>query len=170
MDLFKPNLILAGFMGTGKTTVGQIVAAALGMPFVDTDAEIEALARQEIPSIFAQQGEPVFRKLESIVCLKAAIGGGQVIATGGGALLNAATREALAGSGLLVCLTADLDAIVERVEGDASRPLARDREALEQVLAQRAELYASLPYRIDTTGKTPESVAGEVIVLWRQHV
>jgi shikimate kinase len=80
--------------------VGQIVARELGMPFIDTDTEIEALAKDSVRNIFARQGEAAFRKLEAIVSLRAAIAGGQVIATGGGALLNTATRE--------LCPTADL--------------------------------------------------------------
>ncbi len=166
----EPNLILAGFMGTGKTTVGQLVAQELGMPFVDTDAEIEALAQESVRSIFARQGEAVFRKLEAIVCLRAAIAGGQVIATGGGALLNEATRAALEGSGLLVCLTAHMDEILARVGGDESRPLFGQPEAVERLLAQRSGLYDRLPYHVDTTGKTPHEATQEVIALWHQHI
>lgn len=163
-------MILAGFMGTGKTTVGQMAARELGMPFIDTDTEIEALAKDSVPNIFARQGEAAFRKLEAIVCLRAAIAGGRVIATGGGALLNEATREALSNSGLLVCLTAELDTILARIGGDVSRPLLGQREQVARLLDQRASLYNSLLYQIDTTDKTPEQVAEEVIALWRQHI
>jgi len=154
-------------MGTGKTTVGQIVAEILEMPFIDTDLAIEERVGQRVPEIFASSGEAVFRKLESVICLEAAVYGGMVISTGGGALLNANTREALEGSGLLVCLDADLDSIVERVGGDPYRPLAKDRESLEGLYDARRELYDALPYHVDTTGKSPGEVAAEVITLWQ---
>jgi shikimate kinase len=161
------NLVLAGFMGTGKSTVGRIVAERLGLAFVDTDAEIERRAGRTIAQIFAQDGEAAFRRLEAQVCQEVAAGHNRVIAVGGGALLDESTRRAFAQTGLIVCLTASLDAILARVGDDPARPLfSADRERLAALYATRAAHYAALPYTVDTTARTPADVAGEVIRLW----
>jgi len=163
------NIVLAGFMGTGKTTIGQIVAGQLGMPFIDLDDAIEAEVGRPISEIFATEGETAFRRLEAEIAGKIAAQSGHVIATGGGTLLNADTRAAFARNSLLVCLTADPETIVERVAGDEARPLARDQEALITLMGDRAALYASLPYHVDTTERTPEQAAEEVVRIWTQH-
>ncbi len=164
------NIVLAGFMGTGKTTVGGIVAARTGLAFVDTDDVIEARAGRTIADIFATQGEAAFRTLEAEVCAELAAGRGQVIATGGGALLNPRTFDTLAAGNLLVGLTCDLDEIVRRVGGDPLRPLARDgRARLARLLDERRAAYARIPHQIDTTHLDPAQAAEEVIRLWQQH-
>jgi len=164
------NLVLAGFMGVGKSTVGRIVAGRLGLAFVDTDAEIERRAGRSIAQIFAQDGERTFRRLEAEVCRAVAAQRGQVIAVGGGALLDNSTRHAFAQTGLIVCLTCTLDESLRRVGDDATRPLfSTDRARLAALYAARAAHYASLPHTIDTTACTPAGVAGEVIRLWTQH-
>jgi shikimate kinase len=167
----KPhNIVLAGFMGTGKSTIGRLVALKLNLVFVETDAQIEAQAGQRIADIFAQHGEPVFRQMEAEICQRAAAGRDQVIATGGGALLNPVTREAFIASSLVICLTCDLDEIIRRVGDDPTRPLfAPDRERLEQLLASRADLYNSLPYQIDTTNRDPAEIVEEILCLWEQN-
>lgn len=164
------NIVLAGFMGTGKSTIGRLVAEKLTMVFVETDAEIQALAGLSIADIFAQHGEPYFRQIEAEICQRAAAGQGQVISTGGGALLNPMTRDAFIASGLVVCLSCDLDEIIRRVGNDPARPLFRpDRERLESLLNPRRDLYSSLPYQIDTTHREPEEIAEEIICLWQQN-
>lgn len=164
------NLVLAGFMGTGKSTVGRIVAERLGLAFVDTDAQIERQAGRSIAQIFAQDGEAAFRRLEAQVCRQIAAGRGQVIAVGGGALLDDGTRRAFAQTALIVCLTCSLDEILRRVGDDPARPLfSTDRERLAALYARRADHYASLPHIIETTARTPAEVAGEVIRLWNQQ-
>lgn len=160
--------MLAGFMGTGKSTVGQIVAGRLDWPFVDTDAEIETRAGCAIAAIFAQQGEAAFRQLEADVCAGLAGRRACVIATGGGALLNAATRAAFEQRGLVIGLTCALDEIVRRIGHDPRRPLfTADRARLAGLLAERVAHYASLPHVLDTTDRTPDQVAEEVIRLWQ---
>jgi len=166
----KANIILAGFMGTGKTTIGQIVADRVGMPFVDLDDAIVAEAGQPIARIFADRGEATFRHLEARIAQQIAAQSGQVVATGGGTLLNPDTRGAFARNSLLVCLTADPETIIERVVGDEGRPLAQDQEALITLMGDRAALYASLPFHVDTTDRTPEQAAEEVIRIWTQHM
>lgn len=165
------NLVLAGFMGTGKTTVGQWVAARLERPFVDIDQVIIARAGKPIAAIFAEGGEAAFRALEAAACHDIAQQSQQVIATGGGALLNPAVRESLAASGLIICLTCDLDEIIRRVGDAPHRPLfTPDRDRLARLLADRAPLYNSLPLHVDTTHRDPSQIAEEVIRLWTLHI
>lgn len=165
-----PNIILAGFMGTGKSTVGRILAARLGWLFVDTDALITARAGCSIADIFAQQGEAAFRALEAACCQHAAAHCHQVIALGGGALLHPATDARLRQRGLVVCLMADLATISARVGEDPARPLfSADRAELAALYAARAAHYAALPHHVDTTRRTADDVAGEIVQLWQNH-
>ena len=164
------NLVLTGFMGTGKTRVGQEVARRLGRPFVDMDIEIEARAGKPIPRLFAEDGEAVFRDMEADLCLELSGRAGQVIATGGGALLTAANREAMMRGGIVVCLTSEPAEIQRRLrEGDNPvRPLlgvADQRAEIERLLAARQDAYAAIPWQIDTTGSPVKDVAERVIQL-----
>ena len=164
-----PNIALAGFMGTGKSTVGRLLAERLGWRFVDTDALIEARAGRTIAQVFATQGEAAFRRLEAEICRQVAEGTRQVIALGGGALLNAETRRAVEARALLVCLDAPLDEIVRRVGQDPTRPLFHaDRARLAALYAERAAHYAALPHHIVTTGRTPADITEEIVRLWQQ--
>lgn len=162
------NLVLTGFMGTGKTTVGRLVAARLGWPFVDTDDFVEQAAGQPIAAVFAQQGEAAFRALERAACARAAQLERHVIATGGGALLDPATRAAFLARGLVICLRADRDTILQRLGGGADRPLfGGDRARLDALLAARAALYDALLHQVNTDGRPPEAVAEEIVTRWR---
>jgi shikimate kinase len=165
------NIVITGFMGTGKTTVARIAAGRLGLELVSTDALIEARAGQSIPEIFAQQGEVAFRSLEAIICREVATRPDVVIDTGGGALLNPTTRAAFTESGLVICLTCAPGEIMRRLSGDSSRPLlAGDARArIAALLAERAPVYDALPHHVDTTRLSPEQAADEVIALWKQH-
>jgi shikimate kinase len=168
--MIHKNITLAGFMGTGKSTVGRLVAERIGWRFVDTDVIIEARSGRTIADIFAQSGEAAFRQLEAEVCPQMAALCHQVIAVGGGALLNPAICECVKAHSLLVTLTCDLDEIIRRVGDAPARPLyAPDREHLTRLLASRADHYASLPHHIDTTHQTPEQTAEEVFRLWQQN-
>ena len=164
------NLALAGFMGTGKSTVGPLVAKQLGWRFLDTDAIIEARAGRSIPQIFAESGEANFRAREAHACADAFAGCHRVIALGGGALLSAQTRALVEANSVLICLDADLDELLARVGHDATRPLFHaDRDKLAALYAARAPHYASLPHHVSTAGRSPAAVAEEVIKLWQQH-
>lgn len=164
------NIALAGFMGTGKSTVGRLVAARIGWRFIDTDSVIEADAGRPIVDIFAEQGEDAFRALEVRTCASAVAGCHRVIALGGGALLNPATLERITARSLLICLNADLDTLIARVGRDPARPLfSGDREQLADLFNARAAHYASLPHHIDTSHAAPVAVAEEVLTLWRQY-
>lgn len=152
-------------MGTGKTTVAKKVAERLGRTFIDTDEKIVEQAGKSIPEIFAQDGEAVFRHHERRVCRFYAGQSGYVIATGGGMLVDDENRRVMLASGLVVCLMASKAAIRERLAGQTGRPLfSGDWEALYD---RRAEAYAAIPHRIDTTLRTPDEVVEEVIRLWQ---
>lgn len=161
-----PNIVLTGFMGTGKSTVGRLVAARLGRTFVDTDELIEA-RHGPVAEIFAEHGEHRFRAIEREVA--AELGGqrGLVVATGGRMLLDPANEESLGATGIVVCLRADVEALVARLGTEADhRPLLRgDPEArIRQLLAERAPAYARFP-QVGTDARTPDEVADAVIRL-----
>ena len=152
-------------MGTGKTAVGREVAARLGRPFVDLDDLIVQRAGKAIPEIFAQDGEPAFRALEAAICGEMAAPAGLVIATGGGAVVDPANREALAAGGTVICLEADLGTILQRVGRGDDRPMLAgpDRVArIRDLLAARAEAYAALPHHLDRTHLTIPATAERV--------
>jgi shikimate kinase len=156
-------------MGTGKSTVGRIASRRLGMAFVDTDAVIVREAGRPIAVIFEERGEAAFRRIEAAVCQRIAAQGGQIVAVGGGALLDGATRAAFEASGLVVCLNATFDAVARRVGRGRGRPLFADRAEAERLFQARADHYASLSHHIDTTGRTPKEIAEEVIALWKSE-
>jgi len=162
------NVILTGFMGTGKTAVGQGVARRLGRPFVDMDAEIEARAGKSIAHIFAEDGEPAFRQMEAALCEELSAQQGLVIATGGGVLVNRDNRQMMLASGTVVCLSCDVDEILHRVNAgsNSDRPLlgvTDPRAEIERLLETRREAYAAIPWQVDTTGLSVEEVATRVI-------
>ena len=167
MTHYSPrNIVLTGFMGTGKTAVGREVAARTGRPFVDLDDLIVQRAGKAIPEIFAQDGEPAFRALEAAICGEMAAPAGLVIATGGGAVVDPANREALAAGGTVICLEADLDTILQRVGRGDDRPMLAgpDRVArIRDLLAARAEAYAALPYHLDRTHLSIPATAERVM-------
>ncbi len=167
------NLILTGFMGTGKTTVGREIAKRLGREFVDMDALIEARTGLTVGTIFQQQGEAYFRRLEADLCRELASRSGLVIATGGGTLIPDLNRELLMASGTVVCLTASLDEILRRLARAEDRPLlqaANRRQRLEALLAERATVYERIPLRVDTTGFTVDEVADQVLAVAKNRI
>lgn len=171
LQAFDANIVLAGFMGTGKSTVGRLVAARLGRPFVDTDQLVEAEAGMPIKKIFEVRGEAEFRILERIACLRVSTLRGHVVAVGGGALLDPANRAALEAGGVLVLLTCEADRLAERLEESAlrgERPLLSGdfRERIAHLLDARRPVYDSVRLKVDTTHLNPEQVAREVITLY----
>jgi shikimate kinase len=163
------NIVLAGFMGTGKSTVGKLVADRLGWRLVDTDTVIEERVGKTIAEIFALDGESGFRAREAAVCADMAALCHQVIAVGGGALITPAVQEVFAVRDLVICLTCNLDTIIQRVGDDPARPLySANREKLTRLFDSRADHYASLPHHVNTTDLSPEQAAEEVIRLWQQ--
>jgi len=168
----KHNIVLFGFMGTGKTCVGRAVAERLGMTYVDLDDLIEAREGTTISEIFAAKGEPHFRRVETEVAAEAAQLRRHVIATGGGVVLNEANVRALERTGVGICLGATAEAIYERVRDERHRPLlAVDNppEKIRALLEYRAPFYAKVGHQLDTTGKPVEAVVDEVIAIWRRE-
>ncbi len=168
----KTNIVLIGFMGTGKTTVGKLLAARLGLAFTDMDDVIVERAGKSIPAIFADDGEPAFRALERQVVVDLAARRGLVIATGGGVVLNPDNTRDLGASGLLVALSASPDVILERLRHDTGRPLlsAGDKgHKIRRLLAERQHLYNAIPTRIDTDLLTSAAVAERIMDLYARH-
>lgn len=154
------NVTLAGYMGSGKTTVGRLLAERLGWTFVDTDALIEARAGRSIPRLFAEEGEEGFRALEAQVIREVARGDRQVIATGGGAAVDPANRLALALAGPLVLLEASPETLWARVSG-SDRPLASDPDAFLARYRARRPAYDRIPFRVSAKGR-PERIADRI--------
>ena len=157
---------LAGFMGTGKTVVGRLLARRLDLPFYDTDALIEARAGMSVAAIFAGQGEAAFRALEREALREVTRAALAVVATGGGAIVDPANRAQLRAWGTLVCLEATPEAILARVGDRVDRPLLAGPDRLEgitRLLEERAAAYADVDLRVDTTARTPAEVAGLIL-------
>jgi shikimate kinase len=160
------NLILAGFMGSGKTTVGRILARNLGWGFMDTDREIEAREGMPVAKIFEGKGEASFRDMESELAGQLSELQHQVIATGGGFMVRPENREACARAGTVVLLVASPEQIWHRVKRSRHRPLLKteDPEArIRELMEQREPAYAEIPIRVETGGKTPYSIAEAVL-------
>jgi shikimate kinase len=161
------NLVLTGFMGTGKTTVGRLLAERLGRPFVDTDALIEE-RHGPISALFAEHGEAHFRALERQVAAELGARDGLIVATGGRLLLDPANVATLGSSGTVVCLTASVDALVDRLRGEAgTRPLLREGDPHQRIttlLDERRAGYSRFP-QVDTDGRTADEVADAVLAL-----
>lgn len=159
------NIILTGFMGTGKSTVGRLLAARLGGVFVDTDALIEERDGRLIADIFAQDGEAVFRQMETAVAQELAERRGLIVATGGRLMLDPVNAAALGAHGRIFCLTATPEEILARVMGNGIRPLLNvpDPAArIRQLLAERQAGYSQFK-QIQTDGKTADQVAEEIV-------
>ena len=165
------NIILVGFMGTGKTLVAQEVARLLGWEYIDTDAEIEFRAGKSISHVFSVDGEAAFRLMEKRVLGEACSGQGRVIATGGGAILDQENRELMLRRGVVFCLEALPETIYKRLSSDSSnlvmdRPLLSGPEPLEQIKALKAlrEGCYSLAHRtLHTDDLTVEQTAQQVL-------
>jgi shikimate kinase len=149
-----PGIYLVGFMGCGKSTVGRALADELGWSFFDLDNEIENGAGSTISEIFDKQGEPVFRALEAAALAKRvkAVQSGrpQVIALGGGALMDEKNFELVINHGVVVWLDAPFELIEKRVAAESHRPLARDREKLRDLFEVRCLRYAQADFRVET--------------------
>jgi shikimate kinase / 3-dehydroquinate synthase len=170
-----PNLVLAGFMGTGKSTVGNLVAERLGWAFVDTDQLIEQEAGLSVKEIFAAEGEPAFRARERRACQAAAGRSRTVISVGGGAVLDPRNVQALGHSGVLVLLTCEVTQLVERLGESArrgERPMLPEGtgEQIGALLKAREPAYSSIGLSVDTTNVTPCEVADRVMDLYNQAV
>lgn len=165
-DVFK-NISLIGMMGSGKTTVGQVLAARLGWRFVDLDRLIEMQTGISIPQIFTRYGEDYFRHLEEDIACNVLRESRQVIATGGGTVTSQRVRRKLVANSLVVWLMASPKELARRTaQTPGTRPLLMGRdlvERLEEILAQREQYYQIAHLRINTEGVPPEHVTDSIL-------
>ena len=148
-------LVLVGMMGVGKSTVGRKLAQLLGLPFTDADDEIEKAAQMSVSEIFERFGEDHFRDGERRVIARLLDGGPQVLATGGGAFVQPATRELILERGIAIWLDSDVDTLVERVTRRDTRPLLRGGDPAKIVArlkAEREPAYALAPIKVVSEG------------------
>lgn len=155
-------------MGTGKTTIGKIVAQKCGLRFIETDALIEERERCSIAQIFKEKGEDFFRELENKLVGEIASSTNCVVSCGGGLICNQTNLVSLASSGILVCLTASVEVIYERTRHYRHRPLLNvddPRRVIQELLLKRQQFYAQAHYTVNTDLMSTEAVASEVIRL-----
>jgi shikimate kinase len=164
--LGRRSIVLVGMMGAGKSSIGRRVAARLAIPFVDADAEIELAADMTIAEIFAVHGEPYFRAGEARVIARLLERGPQVLATGGGAFMNAQTRASLKDKAVSVWLKADLDVLTKRLRRRNDRPLLKTEDpvaTLTNLLHVRDPIYATADVTVLSRDVTHEVIVDEII-------
>lgn len=160
------NIVLIGFMGTGKTSTGKLLANRMGYSFVDTDAKIEQECQMSIKEMFAVYGEAYFREREAKLAERLADGSNAVISTGGGVVLNPENMKFLRRNGVIVCLKAAIDVIVERTGRRSSRPLLEKEDrlkAVSELLRAREPLYAQADFSLDTSGISPLQATEDIL-------
>jgi len=162
------NIILVGFMGTGKTVTGLVLAEQTGLELVDMDSIIEERAGKPISEIFATDGEATFRAMERELVQELAQRDGLIVSTGGGIVLDPDNITDFEKTGLVICLKASPEMIFQRVEKDTSRPLlAGDKKAqIASILETRQPLYDAIAHGVDTDGLTAEETAKPILDLY----
>jgi shikimate kinase len=160
------NIVLTGFMGTGKTTVSAELARLTGYACIEVDEEIEKRAGMPISEIFEREGEPRFREMETEMVREVSERKNTVISTGGGVVMREENMRALRSGGVVVCLTASPDAILERTGHNSDRPLLQVEDPMKKImdlLEQRQPYYDKCDLMVDTEGKGPLEVAEEIL-------
>lgn len=163
----KENIILIGFMGVGKTSLGKLLASKLGRAFIDLDEKIERDANMSIPKIFEMHGEKYFRELEKSAVREVTARKNLVVATGGGTVKDEENLQLLKSSGVIICLTADAEEIFRRTEKRGERPVldggGNERlETIKKLLAEREKFYSQADFKIDTTDWSPLQIVNEI--------
>ena len=164
--LGKRNLVFIGLMGAGKSAIGRLTAQALGIPFVDSDHEIERVSRMTISDLFARYGEEEFRALETRVLKRLLRSGPRVVSTGGGAYINERTRRHIKKQGLSIWLNAELDVLWERVNKRDTRPLLKTenpKQTLENLMHARYPIYAEADLTVVSRDVKKEVMVEEVL-------
>lgn len=160
------NIVLTGFMGTGKSGVGKILSKELSYILIDSDAEIEKEQKMSITDIFRQHGEAIFRDIESDIIKRLSEMENVVISTGGGVVLRESNIENLRKKGVIVCLTASAETILRRVEHSNDRPLLQVDNPLQKIkelLNSREQYYRNADITISTEGKSLKEIASEIL-------
>jgi shikimate kinase len=167
----RTNIILTGFMGCGKTTVGRMLAQALNYDFIDTDHLIEERCGMAVQEIFATKGEKTFRHMESDIARELGEREGLIVSTGGGMMLNPENVAALSANGRVFCLVATPEEIFTRISSDknAKRPLLDTADPLERIIEliqQRKKSYKQFN-QITTSGKSPQEITQQLITIFQ---
>jgi shikimate kinase len=161
------SIVLTGMMGVGKSSIGRRLAARLGVPFVDADTEIEKSANMSIPDIFARHGEDYFRSGEARVIARLLETGPQVLASGGGAVMNADTRAAIKAKGISIWLKADFDVLMRRIaKRKHERPMLYTddpAETLRQLLITREPVYALADLTVQSREVPHDAIVAEIM-------
>jgi shikimate kinase len=165
--LGRRSLVLVGMMGAGKSSVGRRLATRLSIPFVDADAEIESAAGMTIPEICTKHGETYFRAGEARVIARLLEAGPQVLATGGGAVMNQRTRDLIHIKGVSIWLKADLDVLLKRTKRRSDRPLA---EKIKDLLPVREPVYAQADIVVQSRDEAHEVIVDEILAALAKHL
>lgn len=165
--LDKRSIVLVGMMGAGKSSIGRRLAARLGIPFVDADSEIESAAGMTIPEIFEKHGEPYFRAGEARVIARLLDNGPQVLATGGGSVMDQRTRDLIRIKGISVWLKADLDVLMKRTKRRTDRPLA---EKIKDLLPLREPIYSQSDIVVRSRDEPHDTIVDEIITEILKHL
>ncbi|WP_112812060.1 shikimate kinase [Ensifer sp.] len=166
LALGKRNLVFIGLMGAGKSAIGRLTAQALGIPFVDSDHEIERVSRMTISDLFTRYGEDEFRALEARVLKRLLRTGPRVVSTGGGAYINERSRRQIKRGGLTVWLNAELDVLWERVNKRDTRPLLKTenpKQTLENLMRARYPIYAEADLTVMSRDVNKETMVEDVL-------
>lgn len=166
-------VVLVGLMGAGKSTIGKKLASVLGLPFRDADTEIEIVSRMSVPELFATYGETEFRDLERRVIQRLLEAGPMVLATGGGAYMNAETRSTVAEAGISVWLNAELDVLMDRVSRRQNRPLLQSsdpRGVMRKLIEERYPIYALADLTVMSRDDRKDVIVQEVIETLAIHL
>ncbi len=172
MSASNPNLYLVGFMGAGKTVVGRAVAQKLGLRLLDSDQEIEAKAGRTITEIFARDGEPAFREMERAFIESGHPDHGCVVACGGGLIVQPGMLDVVRKKGVIICLHASIDTLLQRTAASRNRPLlnVEDQESrLRALFAQREPIYRTAGTMILTDSRPFHDIVAHVIRSYRRE-
>jgi len=164
----RENIIITGFMGTGKSIVAEELARKLKMEFIDMDQIIEEVQGMSISDIFNRYGEKYFREQENKLVKELSRKENIVIATGGGTLLSSDNTRILSQKGNIICLHTDPQTIYNRVKGKNNRPLLKEKNALSEInrlLEERKKIYDNIKWKIDTTNFTTQEVVDKIVNL-----
>jgi shikimate kinase len=167
----RRSIVLVGLMGCGKSSIGRRLAARLELPFIDADDEIESAAGRSIPDIFAEHGEAYFREGERKVIQRLLGCGPQVLATGGGAFMNADTRANISQCGISIWLKADLPVLMRRVAKRDNRPLLKQKDpeaVMRQLMESRYPVYAEADLTVDSREVVHDVIVGEIVHMLAQ--